>query len=201
MLRHLAPLWEPRVRAGEVHLHDEVDVASGLVIGHGRVRPHHDLALPCRLEEHVLASGQPQPALRRGQSEAEDSRVVGHHDLVHEGQPLKFARVQKAIADPAGRFEHARRRPRRRRLERPDVVVPEHVPSLLRVHRLKVVGRLLASHDEDARRATRVVPQVVGAVVDLALHDDPRGLRVSVLFDLFHRHPVRVQQDRVYAGR
>ena len=41
------------------------------------------------------------------------------------------------------------------------------------MHRLEGLGSILAAHVEDRVRSTRVLPDVLGEVVDLAIEGDP----------------------------
>mmetsp|Transcript_42418 Transcript_42418/g.107822 ORF Transcript_42418/g.107822 Transcript_42418/m.107822 type:complete len:224 (-) Transcript_42418:2106-2777(-) len=65
VLRHLAPIGKTWVHARSIDLHEQVDVAHGTVIRHGRVRPHDQFAVDPRLQQHVHARREPQP---RGRS-------------------------------------------------------------------------------------------------------------------------------------
>mmetsp|Transcript_42329 Transcript_42329/g.76540 ORF Transcript_42329/g.76540 Transcript_42329/m.76540 type:complete len:243 (+) Transcript_42329:305-1033(+) len=97
VLRHLAALGERRVHACKVHLHQEVNVPKSLVIRHRSIWPHHGFAVHLGLEEDVHARRQAQAHGLRGQSEAEDARILGHDDLLHQGQLLRQPRVQEDL--------------------------------------------------------------------------------------------------------
>ena len=81
-------------------------------------------------------------------------------------------------------------------LEVADVVLLQNLPRLARVECLKLLSTVLASREKDRRRAARVIVQVLGRVVDLALDDDPESSLVSCLLDLRHRELLAVAAYR-----
>mmetsp|Transcript_26379 Transcript_26379/g.42262 ORF Transcript_26379/g.42262 Transcript_26379/m.42262 type:complete len:201 (+) Transcript_26379:375-977(+) len=97
VLRHLAALGEGRVHACIVHLHQEIHMPKSLVVRHRGVWPHHSFAVDLGLEENVHARRQAQAHGLRRQGEAEDARILGHDDLLHQGQLLRHPRVQKDL--------------------------------------------------------------------------------------------------------
>mmetsp|Transcript_535 Transcript_535/g.1714 ORF Transcript_535/g.1714 Transcript_535/m.1714 type:complete len:560 (+) Transcript_535:370-2049(+) len=201
VLRHLAALGEGGVLTGGVNLDQEVHVAQGLVVCHGRVGPHHRLILDAGLEEHVHACGQAQPRRGRRQAEAEDARVLGHDDLLHQRQLLHLAWVQEGgragLRGGLGRSRPGRRGRRGcRGAQRPDIVVLELLPRLLGVDRLEVFRGLLAGREEDARRAAWVAGEEGRAVIDLALNDNPGATLVVVALHLLHGHALLQPRSR-----
>mmetsp|Transcript_66278 Transcript_66278/g.104948 ORF Transcript_66278/g.104948 Transcript_66278/m.104948 type:complete len:201 (-) Transcript_66278:302-904(-) len=95
MLRHFAAFGELWMDTLEVHLHKEVHIAQSAVICHGRVGPHHRLAINLGLQGHVLTSGKPKSHRWRRQLEAEDAGVVVHDDLLRKEQLLAHLGIQK----------------------------------------------------------------------------------------------------------
>mmetsp|Transcript_39784 Transcript_39784/g.93729 ORF Transcript_39784/g.93729 Transcript_39784/m.93729 type:complete len:408 (-) Transcript_39784:977-2200(-) len=157
-------------------------MAHSLIISHRGVWPHHNLIVNLCTQEHVHACGQAQAHCGRGQAEAEDSRVCRHLNLLYQWKLLHLAGVEEDIlllsVFALKRLLHATR------LHGADAVLLQKSPCLGGVHCSEVLSCILSSNQHDAGCTTRVLVQVLGAVIDLVLDHDPHITLSVVLGDL-----------------
>jgi hypothetical protein len=96
VLAHLAALREPLV--GEVHLDDEVDDAQVVIGRGGGVRPTLLLAVRVHVRQRdVLAHGQAEAVLLRGEREAEQVGVVAQLSALDERQGHLRVRIHQRL--------------------------------------------------------------------------------------------------------
>jgi len=161
-----------------------------------RVRPHAQLAVDAGAHEDVLADREAQHLAGRRQREAEQADVAGQHRLGDEpARDLLFPRVgerdddRRRWATDGGVLEV-----RMRCLlgagggdeQIADAVRAEEVLGLVGVDGVELLGAVGAGVDEDAVGAARVVLEILRAVVDVAVDDDPRRVLGRVLAHLGH---------------
>mmetsp|Transcript_65542 Transcript_65542/g.203019 ORF Transcript_65542/g.203019 Transcript_65542/m.203019 type:complete len:283 (+) Transcript_65542:996-1844(+) len=172
----------------------------------GRVRPRHGLAINLRLQEQVLARGQPQLHAPVRQREAEDARVAVDDDLLRQPKlpplmgPQELAARQHLQALAHGGLLIARgpellRPPLARGLggglgpdlpERAHVEVLQPAPGALGVCVGEVVRGVLAGHHHDRGHPAGVLLEERRAVVDTVLDHNPCTAWAAVLPDLLH---------------
>mmetsp|Transcript_12452 Transcript_12452/g.31806 ORF Transcript_12452/g.31806 Transcript_12452/m.31806 type:complete len:495 (+) Transcript_12452:1055-2539(+) len=140
----------------------------------------------------MLADGQAELVLLGRQREAEHARVVRDLCPRLEGQRHKLGLLQSRRRACRCRRQHGRgcgggRAGGRAGVgEVSDEELFELIPRLARVQRLELLGAVLPAADENGGRAARVVLEVLGRIVHLALDDDPDVVLGGVLGNLLH---------------
>mmetsp|Transcript_19929 Transcript_19929/g.49491 ORF Transcript_19929/g.49491 Transcript_19929/m.49491 type:complete len:799 (+) Transcript_19929:251-2647(+) len=192
VLRQLAAFREPR-GALEVHLDDKVKVADLLVGGRGRVGSGHHLAVDVGAHEHVLAEREAEDVLVRLETESEPASIVAQLLSLDQLERNPLLRVERnAIV-----FHHLLLHlgGGGALVEVADVVVLEQSPGLGRVNSLKLFGSVATGLEHDALSTTRMLIEVLCAVIHAVPHDDPHVLFGVVLLDLLHREELPVRHE------
>mmetsp|Transcript_836 Transcript_836/g.2438 ORF Transcript_836/g.2438 Transcript_836/m.2438 type:complete len:476 (-) Transcript_836:1226-2653(-) len=193
VLRESAALGKLR-RIRAVRLDDKIAVALDLIGSRRRVCASDELVVDvAAVDKDVLADGEAEDVVIRGQRESQAVRVVREGVLANQLELDLLVAAERHLGVGC-----VGRRDRRRGGELggggvaddANGVVLEQLPSLDRVDGDEVLGRVLAAEHEDGLGAARVILEVGRRVVDDPVDFDPaRGL-VRVLGELLARDDV-----------